>query len=205
MIISHSRRLIMISNPKTGSKSIEAALAPFHEEPAMDESSREGFYTKRHMPAVVMRDYLPASCWRSYFKVAFVRNPWDWFVSQHFYNLKERGLEGVDRRKKLSTEDIHGTYEFLKLRRGVEWSESGSQRSFVCDEYGSPLVDFLGRFENLRNDFEWIQTKIGIRVILPHINATEHRHYSTYYTDETREIVGQLYEGDVRIFGYSFE
>src|SRR4051812_45551587 len=94
MIISHSLQLIFISNPKTGTKSIEAALAPYQDEPHINEIFKDGLYTKRHMPAAEMRDILPTDVWNTYFKVAFVRNPWDWLISQHFYNIEKGDLAG---------------------------------------------------------------------------------------------------------------
>lgn len=205
MIVSHSLRFIYISNPKTASKSVEAALAVFQEEPELDEISREGFFTKRHIPAWTLREHLPESVWRSYFKCAFVRNPWDWFVSQHFYNLvNNRDTGDIDRALPLSRDDILGTYEYLKQRRGVDWSESGFQHSFVCDDQGVPLVDFVGRFEHLAADFAHVQTRIGTQVALSRLNTTEHAPYRSYYTDETSFLIYQLYHMDIRIFGYDF-
>ena len=35
-------------------------------------------------------------------------------------------------------------------------------------------------------------------------NASEHRHYSTYYDAALRDQVGELYREDVERFGYRF-
>ena len=89
MIVNHSRRVIFVANPKTGSTSIEAALAGLNDEPELDFKARDGFYTPHHITAFELRETLGHSIWRSYYKFAMVRNPWDWFVSQHFYNLQK--------------------------------------------------------------------------------------------------------------------
>jgi sulfotransferase famil protein len=203
MIVSHSLRLIFVSNPKAASKSIEAALEYYNDEPQLNELYRDGFYTKCHMPASVLREHLPQAIWQLYFKFAIIRNPWDWFVSQHFYNLRKRGIQ-ADRSRKLAVQDIFDTYGFLKQFRGVDWSQSGSQNSFLCDNQGSVLVDFLGRFEGLQADLGKALEKSGASVVLPHLNRTDHAYYKSYYTCETKALIARLYEDDVRIFGYRF-
>ena len=46
MIINHERRFIFVSNPKTGTRSIETLLAEFQDEPELHAEERPGFYTK---------------------------------------------------------------------------------------------------------------------------------------------------------------
>lgn len=85
MILSHRHKFIFFCNGKTGSTSIEAALRPYQEGAEYDVALA-GLFPKAHIPPVVLKAFLPERIWRNYYKVVFVRNPWDWFVSSWFYN-----------------------------------------------------------------------------------------------------------------------
>jgi chondroitin 4-sulfotransferase 11 len=69
---------------------------------------------------------------------------------------------------------------------------------------GRQLVDYVGRFEKLQEEYEWITKTIGLSAELSFRNKTLHQPYASYYTDETRDLVAKVYEIDVKSFDYSF-
>ncbi len=79
-----------------------------------------------------------------------------------------------------------------------------NQRTFLTDRKGKLMVDFVGRFENLEEDFGKICSRFGLKGELSKINRTRHRNYAHYYDDETRRLVHDLYREDIEAFGYSF-
>jgi hypothetical protein len=73
-------------------------------------------------------------------------------------------------------------------------------------DFISPAVKFVGRYENLPDDFSGLMGKLGLMITLPHMNSSgsykeDYRHL---LTDMSAEIVGNHYQSDVREFGYSF-
>jgi len=67
------------------------------------------------------------------------------------------------------------------------------------------LVDAVGRFESLEEDFSQICRRLGLSANLPHANRSSHRDYRFYYTDRTIEYVADRCRDDISRFGYAFD
>ncbi len=78
------------------------------------------------------------------------------------------------------------------------------QIDWLCDSDGKLLVDFVGKVENLDEDFTYICRKIGIDRRLEHRNKSERGDYRDYYDDETRQIVADVFARSIEAFGYKF-
>lgn len=66
------------------------------------------------------------------------------------------------------------------------------------------IVDYVGRYENLAQDFQYVLRKLEVdaTINLPHLNMSHHNEYRRYYTDETREDVRRWASRDIEMFGY---
>jgi sulfotransferase famil protein len=147
----------------------------------------------------------------SYFKFAFVRNPWDRLVSAFSY-LKGGGMTEIDREwaaQNLAGFDDVNTFvlEWLTPENADSWVHFVPQYKFVCARSGKLLVDFVGRFENLAEDYAHVCRELNVDRPLEHINRTpkRSRDYRDCYNDETRRIVADVYRRDIDLFGYTFE
>lgn len=151
-----------------------------------------GYY--EHMPAWRVRKYLGEEIWNSYYKFAFERNPWDRQVS--FYHYKTRAL---------SAEKAPNFEEFLT--KGKRAQVSNWTNYTIDDEV---VMDFVGRYENLEEDFESAMNAIGMagRIALPQANVGNTKSakpsYRDYYTNSSKELVAEWSAGEIKYFGYTF-
>lgn len=155
----------------------------------------------QHLLARHIRLEVGGNIFNAYFKFAIVRNPWDKLVSQYTYLRKRKDLQhylGV------TAETTFAQYiEAAALSDHVQLTP---QVDFVNDENGLSIVDFIGRFETLKEDAQRIFSRIGIQnMILPHTQRSlREKDYRSYYTAETRDRVAQIYERDIALFKYKF-
>ncbi len=233
-MICHQYKCIFVHIPKTAGQSIEHvfldllgltwdARAPLLLRP----NSRPELGPPRlaHLKAdeYVRYQYLTQDAFDDYYKFSFVRNPWSRLVSLYKFLGYETKLD--------FRPFLLGMFKSYIFERD-NWFV-GPQSDFVYSSEGELLVDYLGRFEDLQNSFDFVCRQIGISVKrLPHVNKsesngsnpdfadeqkdtypdkvagkdkpTEHQNYQEYYDQETIDCVAQLYRKDIMLFGYDF-
>ncbi|SFZ97907.1 alpha-2,3-sialyltransferase [hydrothermal vent metagenome] len=113
--------------------------------------------------------------------------------------------------KKLS--DIKDFEHFIKSLNDevfktniLKWTHFIPQYKYVCDQQGDLIIDFIGKFENIHDDFSCISKILNITTNLTHENKTKHKQeYQKLYTEEMRSIVSSIYKKDFEIFNYDFQ
>jgi hypothetical protein len=154
----------------------------------------------RHAKVIAAYEMLPRDVFDGLFKFAFVRNPWDLQVSSYHHLKRERPHLVGDRdfetflRYKL---DPARPYQY-HLDTSIEL-----QSDYLVDLHGKVLVDFIGRFETLNDDFITICQRIGVKPpALEHKRQAKDRGgYQKYYTPETAELVAEHFAADIAMFG----
>ena len=154
--------------------------------------------------------------YKEFWKFCFVRNPWDRLVSC----FKEK----VDRYSKDDFSNWSLTSPGFSRRGfypGMSFEEFGlrvcelpdaladrhfkSQYLFLTDWKERLLVDYVGHFENLEEDFSYVLRKMGLgKIELPHVSMSHRKRYQDYYSPKLIKIVGRRYRKDIGFFRYSF-
>ena len=136
----------------------------------------------------------------NYFWFTFIRNPWDRMVSSFIYEEYE-----------LFDKWLVNISETLREGRFMEGSHYIPQVKYTHDIDGEEMMDFVGRFENLTQDWLLVCDKLGIeQAPLPQINRNEldggggDKHYSEFYHPLTVKIVADMYADDIDTFEYVY-
>lgn len=138
-----------------------------------------------------------------YFKFTIVRNPWDRFLS--FYQDKVRNnLQQLSQNDQEIFSDLTFKDSVFKLTT-KDLEQCDLHYRLQTKMFPIDNIDFIGKFENLQEDFGIVCNKIGIpHQKFPQKNKSKHKHYTEYYDDETKEIVAEKYAKDIECFGYEF-
>ena len=181
------RPYVFIHINKTGGSSIERALG----------------ITQDHSTALEKHRQLGARVWERKFVFAIVRNPWDKVVSHYHYRVKTNQTG-------LGDNPISFRDWVLRCYRDQDPQYYDQPRMFMpqwhwlIDEQGQSLVDFVGRFENLDEDFATIAKRLSLGVSLGHVKPSSRGSYQSYYDDETQALIEKCFAEDIEAFGYRF-
>jgi len=206
MIISPKYRYIFFAVPKTGTHSVRQALRPY-----MDTQDQEqvGLFVQKRFDDPTLGDIghghlsvrqvepVLGEVFRDYFKFAFVRNPYDRFVSYCAFMTRQGGHFERNPRAVMR--------HFIAERPPLEHILFRPQYEMLVDAHDRLAMDFVGKSERAQADYAQICARLGFPAeILGQVNSSRHRPYTEYYDDELRELVGRFYRRDLELFGYSF-
>jgi hypothetical protein len=218
-IVLHKYKAIYFYIPKVACTSLKKVCADLlNVKPATPDSD----INRRHYPSV-KRNKIETK-YKDYFKFCFVRNPWDRIVSCYNSKIKQdkdindsfytNGVAriflrfGVFRAGMTFTEFVNAVKDISDKEAEVHFR---SQHTFITNKNGNIIVDYVGRFERINEDFSLIFNRIGqSNIKLPHLWGhhldimEDRKKYREYYTEEIQEIVRKRYSKDIEMFGYEF-
>lgn len=193
------RGIVFVHVPKAAGTSINLALY--------------GAFTG-HPRAAEIRRFAPRDIVTLPF-FSVVRNPWDRLVSAYRFARAGRGdgsgtVVGIRNPQHYSGPEFSSFETFvLSWLRHRDVSKLDNvfqpQWKFICDSRGKIIVDFVGRYESLRETREFLSDKLKENIDIPMSNrAGEKVDYRSYYSSRCVDAVTKIYNEDIRLLGYSF-
>ena len=207
MIISHQHRFVFAAIPKTGTHSVRQAL---REHLSAEDLEQVGLFVNKRFPfeelAAIrhghisleqIRPFIGEEAFAGYLKFAFVRNPFDRFISYCAFMTRANGA--FDR-------DPKGVMRHILFEvRPMQHILFVPQHTFVTDADGGMLADTVGRVEEMQQSYDAICARIGIPSRpLEQVNSSRRGSYRDYYDQQLIDGVAELYRRDLELFGYQF-
>ena len=223
MIISHRFNFIYIRTRKTASTSTELALSRFLGPEDVitplcerDENLRKSLsirgpqnyivengtkgFRQMNKPAIRLYNYIPAeelrnavdeSVWQTDYKFCIDRNPWDKVISLYYHRYKSPPRPS--------------------LLSFIESGECADAVNFGLYTVGDePIVDFIGRYENLYTDMAKIFDILHLPwpPDLPWAKAQfreDRRPYSDVLSLDEAALISKTYAKEISFFGYIYD
>ena len=155
------------------------------------------------------------SAYRSFYKFAFVRNPFDRLVSCYRDKIIFDGPNEIYQRPYFSQYNYSippniSFRDFVNIIINIPDTRADrhfkSQHSILYFR-GKKMVDFIGKFENMKKDWQNLAQRYHFDTQLARVHKTKkkagvHSDYRLYYTEELVQLVYKRYRDDIELFGY---
>jgi len=164
----------------------------------------------------IQRDHCEIQAFRSaykpfytdYFKFTFVRHPLDRIYSSYRYLLGGGNKMNNNALPSLLNEKYPTFNDFVKGYLDDDRVRTiflfRPQFTFFCNESFEPLVDFIGRYESIYEDFEVVRQKLNLDSGLPKANVSNIKQ-KVDVDDEAKEKILKLYKKDFEVLNYKVD
>jgi hypothetical protein len=218
--VSDEHRFAYLQVTKVACSSIKTALAPLwgiDGEALIREDGTTAIHKMLHdSEANVFKSEFLAGLARGdysgYFKFTFVRDPYDRVLSCYLQKCTP-GTRGVPHPAGYTLPDRReiGLYKGMPFTEFVETiyqipddaadTHYRSQYVTLTAPDGVLIPDFIGRYETLTEDFNYVMHKIGLSAKLPHLTRSPDKR-GEYYDARLRRLVAKRFAQDFEILGY---
>ena len=155
-----------------------------------------------HRSVNFYKSYYGEKVFNSLYKFCFVRNPYDRLFSAYTF-LKEGGINSLDSNFSNSYLQEFANFDEFVLK-GLEkeeimnWVHFKPQYTFVCDENDDIIMDFVGKMENLKADFNTVCKHLNIVAELQKLNMSATK--KNDFSEEVKTIIKLKYQKDFNLF-----
>ena len=219
MIISHKYKFIFLKTTKTAGTSVEISLSRFCGDDDIitpidfaDEAIRQLFGKKpqnyldfdpqgntykkyfNHITAQEVRNIIKPSIWNNYYKFCFERNPFDRAISFYYFDYPQNRSIKFD--------------DWLKNNYYTNSFINNNWNIYTIND--KVVVDFIGKYENLRSDLTFVCQKLNIPFdgYLPKAKGffrNENRPYHEFFNTEQMQIIRECNSNIIDLLNYGNE
>lgn len=220
MLLSESKQFIFVHIEKTAGNAIKDYLRKYDScqqnlfDIVLNKFFHVSFYTYNsvdnikklkslslgHAMLYVIQQNVSPEIFDNYFKFAFVRNPYSREVSIYEYI------------KKIKTHPQNELISKLSFPEYLEWRVTKNLRlqfDYIVNYNKEFCLNYLGRFENLDEDFEVCCQKLKIPEpsSLAKVNVTKEKDYDyrDYYDEKAKQLIEKYFQKDLEYLGYDFD
>ncbi|ACM39331.1 conserved hypothetical protein (plasmid) [Allorhizobium ampelinum S4] len=211
--IKPAQQLVFVHIPKCGGTSMHQFLANAKKvQPEPELSTILAGYCEpalhKHSKAAVIRDLVGPALWQTIFTFSVVRNPWDLMLSSYRWWLQKAGRFSSLRAQADEVADLGSFEGFLKSDFGGNRINEceGDILSWLSDENGQEIVDFVGRLEDIEQALQNVFERAGLAGYseFPRLNSTVRGGYQDYYNAETKRLIQTRFQATIDRFEYQF-
>lgn len=205
LLIDHNKKFIFIHIPKTGGTSIARAL---------------NIVPKGHITTNQVKKIIHNDIYESYFKFCFVRNPIDRFISlykyarmlESYHHSNSKSMNGTRMKSR------HEDYELLKnsnindcvnhlinnrLKHDWRYNLWQPQINWIKNDKEGLDVDFIGKYENIEDDFNIILHRLNLpKINLPQLNLSKKENIKHDLNKDMKKELLNFYRVDYEKFNY---
>jgi hypothetical protein len=156
---------------------------------------------KKQKPNPMKNLQVTAEQYQSFYKFTFVRNPWARAYSMYKHIMRE---EHKQRRYKMHKLPDTSFKTFLQHYAGKK--DIQPQMYWLKNFAGENAMDFVGRFENLNDDFAKVCQDLNIEPLaLPHVYKGSGDDYRQHFDTAMVDLLADVYSEEIELFDYRFE
>ena len=91
------------------------------------------------------------------------------------------------------------------LKNHLDQFELKTQLYWITNKKGEIQMDFIGRFENLEDDFSYVANVLKIaNKKLAKLVVGDGQNYSQFYDEEMKNIISRKYRDEIALFNFKF-
>ncbi len=220
--IPYNQKVFKTVNNKFGLKMISKAInlrikdRKLFERPIIEYAFREVLKkkigtTSMHATASQIKKF-DQKAWKKYFKFTFVRNPYTHAISHWMFDEENWSIinkKKVINKKRFTKKNFIKYLKNLKkeIRRKDDYYSNMRPFSKIYTIDGKIAVNFVGKFENLKQDIEKIQKILKLpkkKFELTHTKKNTSKNHLNLYDNESKELVKEIWCKEFELFKYKF-